>query len=141
MTPTMEDNEDLVRQYLNAFNDRDRDALSDLLADDVVHHGAPEEITDFDEFVEYLDANFDAFSDYSGTTDDLIAGDEAVTVRYRVRGTHEGEYRGIEPTGEDVEWTGIAIYRIEDDEIAEVWLEEDRLGLLRQLGVVDPPAR
>ncbi|PSQ14735.1 DUF4440 domain-containing protein, partial [Halobacteriales archaeon QS_7_68_65] len=60
--------------------------------------------------------------------------------RYTVRGTHTGEYRDIEPTGHTAKWTGLAIYRVEDDEIAEIWLEEDRLGLLEQLEVVDPPA-
>ncbi|PSQ83467.1 MAG: DUF4440 domain-containing protein, partial [Bacteroidetes bacterium QS_1_65_9] len=39
-----------------------------------------------------------------------------------------------------VEWTGMAMYRIADDRIAEVWLEEDRLALLEQLEAVDPPA-
>jgi hypothetical protein len=34
----------------------------------------------------------------------------------------------------------MAIYRVEDDEIVEMWLEEDRLGLLEQLEAVDPPA-
>jgi hypothetical protein len=34
----------------------------------------------------------------------------------------------------------MAMYRIEDGEIAEVWLEEDRLSLLEQLEAIDPPA-
>jgi hypothetical protein len=34
----------------------------------------------------------------------------------------------------------MAMYRIEDEQIAEIWLEEDRLGLLEQLDVAHPPA-
>ena len=96
---TSADTKELVRRYLNAFNERDEDTLSELLAED-----------------------------------------DTVAVRYTVRGTHTGEYRDIEPTGHTAKWTGLAIYRVEDDEIAEIWLEEDRLGLLEQLEVVDPPA-
>lgn len=139
MSEIKEENKETVRRYLNAFNERDRDAMSELLAEDVVEHGIHEELHGFDEIMEFLQAHFDTFPDYSGTTEAMIAEDDLITVRYTVRGTHTGEYRDVEPTGHTVEWTGMAIYRIADGEIAEIWLEEDRLGLLEQLEVVDPP--
>lgn len=131
---------DIVDRYLKAFNDRDEDALTDLLADDVVEHGIHKELHGPDEILEFLNAHFETFPDYTGETDAMIAQDDTVAVRYTVRGTHTGEYRDVEPTGHTVEWTGMAMYRIEDGRIAEIWLEEDRLGLLEQLEVVDPPA-
>lgn len=140
MAETTDANKDLVRRYLNAFNDRDRETLSELLADDVVEHGIHEELHGVDEILDFLDVHFDPFPDYSGTTETLISEGDTVAVRYTVSGTHTGEYRDIEPTGHKVEWTGMVMYRIEDDQIAEIWLEEDRLGLLEQLEVVDPPA-
>jgi predicted ester cyclase len=70
----------------------------------------------------------------------MVVEDDTVVVRYSVNGTHEGEYLGVEPTGQTAEWTGMAMYRIEDEQIAEIWLEEDRLGLLEQLDVAHPPA-
>lgn len=140
MSSTEEANKELVRRYLNAFNDGDWDALSDFLAEDVVEHGVHEELHGVDEVIEFLQRHFDVFPDYSGDTRAIVAESDTVVVRYDVRGTHEGEYRDVEPTGNTAEWTGIAMYRIEDDRIAEVWLEEDRLGLLEQLEAVDPPA-
>ncbi|MDS0476200.1 ester cyclase [Natrinema sp. 1APR25-10V2] len=140
MSTTAETNKNLVRRYLNAFNDRDREALSELLAEDVVEHGIHEELQGVDEILEFLQAHFDVFPDYSGSTEAVVAEDDTVVVRYTVSGTHSGEYHDIEPTGHTVEWTGMAMYRIEDDRITEIWLEEDRLGLLERLEVVDPPA-
>lgn len=138
---TLEDgNKDLVRRYLEAFNDRDRDRLSDLVAADVVEHGIHDELHGIDDILEFRQRHFDVFPDYSGDTEALVAEGDTVAVRYTARGTHEGEYRDVDPTGNTVEWTGMAMYRIEDDRIAEIWLEEDRLGLLEQLEVVDPPA-
>jgi hypothetical protein len=32
------------------------------------------------------------------------------------------------------------MYRVAEGRIAEIWLEENRLSLLEQLEVVDPPA-
>ena len=140
MSATQESHKDIVRQYLAAFNNRDREALSELLADDVVEHGIHETLEGQEEIMEFLDRHFDIFPDYSGTTETMVAEGDTVTVRYTVSGTHSGEYLDVQPTGNAVEWTGMAMYRIEDDEIAEVWVEEDRLGLLEQLEAVDPPA-
>ena len=138
---TQEDaNKDLVRRYLNAFNDGDRDTLADLLAEDVVEHGIHDELHGPDAILEFLQRHFDVFSDYTGDTKAMVAEDDTVVVRYSVSGTHDGEYQGVDPTGNRAEWTGMAMYRIEDDRIAEVWLEEDRLALLEQLDAVQPPA-
>ena len=92
------------------------------------------------DILQFQRSHFDVFPDYAGTTDAVVAQDDLVAVRYTVSGTHSGEYRDVEPTGHTVEWTGMSMYRVEDGEIAEIWLEEDRLGLLERLEVVDPPA-
>lgn len=140
MSSTETSERDLVRDYLKAFNEQDRNRMTELLADDVVEHGIRDELRGVEEILDFLDAHFETFPDYSGATEAMLAEDDLVAVRYTVSGTHTGHYRDIEPTGHTVEWSGIAMYRIEDDEIAEVWIEEDRLGLLEQLEVVDPPA-
>jgi steroid delta-isomerase-like uncharacterized protein len=140
MSTTAADNKELVRRYLNAFNERDLDTMEELLVEDVVEHGVHEELHGFEEIRTFLETHFETFPDYSGTTDAMIAEGDTVAVRYTVSGTHTGEYRDVEPTGNEATWTGMVMYRIEGDEIAEIWLEEDRLGLLEQLEVVDPPA-
>jgi predicted ester cyclase len=57
--------------------------------------------------------------------------------RFEMRGTHEGEFMGIAPTGRTVSFDGIAIDVMRDGVRVEGWAEIDRLGLLRQLGAVD----
>lgn len=140
MSSTEATNKDLVRRYLNAFNEQDRDRLSDFLAADVVQHGIHEELHGVDEIHDFLRRHFEVFPNYSGDTKAMVTEGDTVVVRYSVSGTHEGKYLDVEPTGKTAEWTGMVMYRIEDGRIAEVWLEEDRLGLLEQLEVVEPPA-
>ena len=140
MAATEHSNVDLVREYLKAFNDRDRDRMTELLADDVVEHGVHEELQGPGEILDFLDAHFETFPDYEGTTERVVAEEDTVVVRYSVAGTHTGEYRDVEPTGHRAEWTGIGMYRVAEGRIAEIWLEENRLSLLEQLEVVDPPA-
>lgn len=131
---------ELVRRYLKAFNDRDEATLSELLADDVVEHGVHETLHGPEEVVQFLQSYFDIFPDYSGTTEATVAEGDTVAVRYAASGTHSGEYEDVEPTAQEVEWSGMAMYQVADGQIQEVWVEEDRLGLLEQLEAVDPPA-
>jgi predicted ester cyclase len=70
------------------------------------------------------------------TIEDLIAEGDKVVARWRSRATHRGDYMGIPPTGKEVEFTGISVYRIEEGKIAESWTVEDQLGLMRQIGAV-----
>jgi predicted ester cyclase len=48
----------------------------------------------------------------------------------------DGETLDISPTGKRIDLTGIDIYRVVDGKIVEQWIEQDLLGLLRQLGAV-----
>jgi predicted ester cyclase len=76
------------------------------------------------------------FPDVISTIKDLIAEGDKVVARWRSRATHRGEYMGIAPTGNEVEFTGISFYRIEGGKIAQSWNIEDQLGLMRQIGAV-----
>jgi predicted ester cyclase len=59
-----------------------------------------------------------------------------VVVRYRFKGTQLGAFQGMPATQKPVSYTGILIYRIAENKIAEQWTEIDLLGLLRQLGAL-----
>jgi steroid delta-isomerase-like uncharacterized protein len=77
-----------------------------------------------------------AFPDWVETVDEVIAEGDKVVIRVTGRGTHEGEFQGIPPTGRQVIATGVGIGRIENGRIAEAWAAYDALGLMQQLGAV-----
>jgi predicted ester cyclase len=79
------------------------------------------------------------FPDVVSTIEDLIAEGDKVVARWRSRATHQGEYMGVPPTGNEVEFTGISVYRIEGGRISESWNVEDKLGLLRQISTIAEP--
>ncbi len=72
------------------------------------------------------------------TIEDLIAEGEKVVVPYIFRGTHQGPWRGVAPTGKTVTFTGTITYRIVDGKVVEVWDNPDQLSILRQLGILPP---
>jgi steroid delta-isomerase-like uncharacterized protein len=66
---------------------------------------------------------------------ELILGDgDLVAARWTATGTHAGTWAGIEPTGKEVEFAGVNIFRFSDAKVAELWNHRDDLGLMTQLG-------
>jgi steroid delta-isomerase-like uncharacterized protein len=82
-----------------------------------------------------------AFPDVHFTVEDRIIDGDKVAVRWSLRGTHQGEFQSIPPTGRSVTTTGIAIHRFAGNQIEESWDYYDALGLLQQLGVLPPPGQ
>jgi predicted ester cyclase len=59
-----------------------------------------------------------------------------VVVRFTNGGLNVGSFLGAAPSGKEVRWEGIGIYRIANGRIAEAWFSEDLLGLADQLGLL-----
>lgn len=53
--------------------------------------------------------------------------------------THKEPFRGLPQTSKKVSFTGIDIFRLVEGKVMEHWDEVDRLGFLRQLGLVKLP--
>lgn len=75
-----------------------------------------------------------AFPDAIYRIDDLVATGDAVCVRATLIGTHQGELRGIEPTGRRVHFESITIYRFDEGRIVSSVGLNDWHGLAMQLG-------
>ncbi|MFE6784281.1 ester cyclase [Streptomyces sp. NPDC057680] len=76
--------------------------------------------------------------DFAFTVDDQIAEGDRVCTRWTWRGSHTGDFMGLQPTGMDVSMTGTVVHRFRDDgKIVEGWWQYDLLGLMGQLGAVE----
>ncbi len=90
----------------------------------------------FEGFVQYQISRSKAFPDFSAKVEDIIAVGQKVVVRFIVRGTHLGMFRGIPATGKKIEMGGIGIERCAGGKIVESWHYSDTFGMMQQLGVV-----
>ncbi|MFC4503118.1 MULTISPECIES: ester cyclase [Streptomyces] len=76
--------------------------------------------------------------DFAFDIEDQISQDDRVCTRWTMRGTHNGEFMGLPATGRQVTMTGTTVFRIDGHgKIAEGWWQNDRLGLMAQLGALD----
>ncbi|MEO3869458.1 ester cyclase [Nonomuraea sp. B12E4] len=77
-----------------------------------------------------------AFPDIRVSVEDVITEGDKVVYRNRVTGTHQGEYRGLPPTGRTVTYDEIFVIRVAGDRVAEIWGVVDLYSQLRQLGLI-----
>jgi predicted ester cyclase len=84
-----------------------------------------------------------AVPDLTYTVEDQVAEGDKVVSRYRVSGTHQGEFFGVGGTGKPVEFTGIQIDRFDEEsgKMVEEWPEYDLLGAMRQIGAIPEPTQ
>jgi len=74
-----------------------------------------------------------SFPDIHVTIEDMIAEGDKIVARLTFRGTHDGVFQGIPPTGKEVSWSGIWIYRVANGLFTERWHNYDMQGLLEQI--------
>ena len=75
-----------------------------------------------------------AFPDLHFEVLDLVAEGDKVLTRWRLTGTHQGEFLGAPATGNKVSVEGMSLDRIEDGFVAEGFDGWDQLGFRRQIG-------
>lgn len=139
MEATPEENKEIVRRLTEAWNERDREAMGALYADELVIHGAETTVREKEAQLEGEWGFFESFPDISATTEELLAEDDTVLVRWLVTGTHDGEFANVDPTGTPVEYEEWVLYGITDGEIAEIRAQTDFLAVLQQIGAVELP--
>jgi steroid delta-isomerase-like uncharacterized protein len=114
-------------------------AVDEYFAPEFVAHGPHPGITpDLAGTRQWTAAIIRAAPDYYVHVDDQFAVDDKVVTRWTARGTHQGEFQGIPPTGRQITVTGITVSRYAGGKIVESWFEWDTLDLMRQLGAYPP---
>jgi serine phosphatase RsbU (regulator of sigma subunit) len=74
-----------------------------------------------------------AFHGLHATIEDQVAEGDKVVTRWKMRGIHQGEFRGMEPTGREMEINGIGIFRFSPEgKVVESWDSYDQLGIMRR---------
>lgn len=135
-----ETNKAIVRRYLEEVANKGRiDLLEEFLAGEFDSHTnlppGPEGVKMF------FEVSIAAFPDQQTTIEDVVGEGDKVVVRATFKATHLGELFGIPPTGRSVSMPWISIYRLANGKIVEHWYQEDKMGLMQQLGVIPEPER
>lgn len=132
----LDHNKAIVRDYLNeVVNDGNMAAFDKYFSEDVVFNNDK----DFKQkSLARMLAIRSAFPDQHLTIEDQIAEGDKVVTRVIFHGTHQGQFNGIAPTGRKVQWSGIAMDRIANGKVVEMWHVQNTTALLQQIGAAAP---
>lgn len=138
MTATESDNKDLIRDLIETvINDHQVDAVEEYLAEDATVTGAGATHDGAAEFRDFVAEVETAFPDFAFTLEDILAEGQKVAYHVTVTATHEGKFEGIPPTGRSVSYPAVMIATVDDGEVTDLVYESDRVGLMKQLGVME----
>jgi predicted ester cyclase len=128
------------RDFEEALNQGKLEVYDEILAPEAILHTVGGDIIGLDAIKGFASMIIAAFPDINFTIEDIVAEGDLVGIRWTNTGTQQGEYLGIPTTGISTVGAGMAIHRITDSKIQELWLSADDLGMLEQLGAM-PPTR
>jgi steroid delta-isomerase-like uncharacterized protein len=138
-----ERNVEIVRSMTEAINQRNLDALDELVAADVRRHCAATPgvvVGNLEEFKAFLRSDFATVPDSTQEIQQIFGSGDRVATRAIYRGTQTGPMGPFPASGKPLELPFLAILRIEEDKVAEIWVEWDNLAALGQLGFWPPPS-
>ena len=136
--------EAVVRRLIEeGFNEGNLEVVEELNAPELVEHQfyGPQHPGGADGVKAVVTSLRNAFSDFHLAIEDLAVDGDKVWIRMTGSGTNDGSFMGNAPTGRPMKTDVLDICRVVDGRIVEHWGVPDRLSVLFQLGLAQPPAQ
>jgi steroid delta-isomerase-like uncharacterized protein len=132
-----EQNKTIARStFLEYLNHKDFKSFEGVHTKDFVKHYNNSPAENLAQEMEDAKGQFVSSSDLTFTVNWMIAEGDKVAVCFTSKGTHDGVFEGIPPTGKKYEVAGMTVWRFVDGKIAEEWVFVNELDLYRQLGLL-----
>ncbi len=132
----------VVQKFVQeCWNQGNLNAASEYLVDQVRFHDPafPNLNAGVQNIKNHIEQCRKAFPDLKFTIDDTIAERNEVVLHWNFRGTHKGQFLGMQPTNRQVNLDGTSIYRLEGSKIAEAYANWNLATMMQQLGVIELP--
>jgi predicted ester cyclase len=131
----IEENKALYRRFIDeVFNHGRLDLLEEFLDPAYVNHDAPPNSPQGSEGVAQIVTMFRAaFPNLSITIEKQVGEGDLVCNLATTRGVQKGPLFGMPATGKMMIMTGMTMVRVVNGRIAESWVKNDMLDLMRQI--------
>ena len=135
---SIEDNKEPARRHTACWNQGNVALLEELLAPDFIHHNPDNpDVRSREDYKRWFTESHRLFPDFQITVEIAVAEGDYGAGRWSWSGTNTGDFESPTPapaTGKQVSVSGMNIFRFARGKIVEEWLQEDTMGMLRQLG-------
>jgi steroid delta-isomerase-like uncharacterized protein len=135
---TSEANKFAMLRFVEFINTASEALADELISTNAIFHvpGSPEPMRGPAGYLAIIGMMRSGFPDIQWTLDEMVAESEKVAARFTMRGTHQGTFFGVPPTGKKIAVQAMNIYRLSNGKFVEEHGLPDMLGLLQQIGAV-----
>jgi steroid delta-isomerase-like uncharacterized protein len=140
MQMTTSDNRHFMNRFVKFINTASDQLASELVAPQAAFYipGNQEPLRGPAGYLALIGMMRSGFPDIQWTLEETIVEGEKVAARFTMRGTHQGAFLGVPPTGKKIVVQAMNLYRIADGKIVEERGQPDMLGLMQQIGAIPP---
>ena len=133
-----ENNKQLMNRFVEFINTASEELAGELISLDAIFYvpGQPEPMRGPGGYLAIIGMMRSGFPDIQWTLEDCVAEGEKVAARFIMRGTHQGIFFGVPPTGKSIKVQAMNFYRFSNGQIVEEYGQPDMLGLLQQIGAI-----
>ncbi|HEY5704034.1 MAG TPA: ester cyclase [Terrimicrobiaceae bacterium] len=133
---TLEVNKLIMHRFTEFINTASDKLGAELISPDAIFYvpGRPEPMRGPAGYLAIIGMMRSGFPDVQWTLEETIVEEDKVAARFTMRGTHQGEFFGVPPTGKTIEVQAMNFYRLSDGQLIEERGQPDLLGLLQQIG-------
>jgi steroid delta-isomerase-like uncharacterized protein len=135
---TAETNKIVMSRFLEFINTASESLAQELISPDAIFHvpGSPQPMRGPAGYLAIIGMMRGGFPDIQWTVEEMVAEGDKVAARFTMRGTHQGTFFGVPPTGKKIAVQVMNIYRLSGGQFVEEHGQPDMLGLLQQIGAV-----
>jgi steroid delta-isomerase-like uncharacterized protein len=135
---TAETNKIVMSRFLEFINTASESLAQELISPNAIFHvpGSPEPMRGPAGYLAIIGMMRGGFPDIQWTLEEMVAEGDKVAARFTMRGTHQGTFFGVPPTGKKIAVQAMNIYRLSDGQFVEEHGQPDMLGLLQQIGAI-----
>jgi serine phosphatase RsbU (regulator of sigma subunit) len=130
-----EENRAIFRRYIEEVWNRTNLEVVDEIFDRYISHQPDGSVLERgpEDVKRFVGEFRTAFPDLRMSSEEQIAEGDKVVSHGTIRGTHQGEFRGMAPTGQEMAIEGMAVFRFSSEgKVVESWDSYDQLSLMRQ---------
>jgi steroid delta-isomerase-like uncharacterized protein len=132
---TAEENKAIFRRYAEEVgNQHNFEIVNEIFERYIAHQPDGSTLVRGPEDVKRFQGEYhSAFPDFHINIEEQIAEGDKVVSHYTIRGTHQGDFRGMAPSGKEIEIKGVTTFRFSPEgKVIETWDSYDQLSLMRQ---------
>lgn len=133
---TSEANKLTMQKFVEFINTASEALADELISTEAIFHvpGRPEPMQGPAGYLAIIGMMREGFPDIQWTLEEMVAESDKVAARFTMRGTHQGPFFGVAPTGKKITVQAMNLYRLSNGKFVEERGQPDMLGLLQQIG-------